>query len=63
MNVVSIWAQVQLTGARLTLMSPVYLILPIALSLTIVKNRWWHTACLIGLIGFYGTAFFGSTLN
>jgi hypothetical protein len=63
MNAVSAWAQIQLQGARLSLLSPVYLILPVALSLIFVRNRWWHAAVLIGLIGFYGTAFFGRTLN
>lgn len=59
---VSIWAQMQIEGARLSLASPVYLMIPLAISLVIVRNRWWHTICLSGLIVLYVGQLFGHPL-
>ena len=62
-TVISIWAQVQIAGARLSLASPVYLIVPLALSLAITRQRWWHALCLIGLTALYLGQFFGRALS
>jgi len=59
---VSIWAQMQIEGARLDLRSPAYLIIPLALSLVFIRNRWWHTLCLAGLAVLYVGQFFGQPL-
>ena len=62
-NAVSIWAQVQIEGARLNLVSPAYLILPVSLSLIFIRNRGWHTACLLGLTVVYLSQFYGQSLH
>jgi len=62
MNVLSLWAQVQILGAHLDLASPAYLVLPVVISLIFVRNRWWHTACLAGLCVVYFGQFFGHAL-
>jgi hypothetical protein len=62
MNAITIWAQIQIEGARLALFSPLYLIVPVALSLAFVRNRWWHTICMVALSGFYLTQLFGRQL-
>ncbi|HEX2818468.1 MAG TPA: hypothetical protein VHN39_18895 [Phenylobacterium sp.] len=59
---ISIWAQMQIEGARLSLASPVYLMIPLAISLAVIRNRWWHTICLTGLIVLYVGQFFGHAL-
>jgi hypothetical protein len=59
---VSTWAQMQIEGARLTLLSPAYLIVPVALSLAFIKVRWWHAVCLAGLTALYIGQFFGQHL-
>lgn len=53
MAIVAAWAQVRIQGARLDLLSPAYLVLPLALVTAFVRNRWWHTAVMLGLIGVY----------
>lgn len=62
-TVISIWAQVHIAGARLSLASPVYLIVPLALSLAFTRQRWWHALCLIGLTALYLGQFFGQALS
>jgi hypothetical protein len=59
---VSLWLQVAVGGARLSLASPVFLIAPVGLSLVFIRNRWWHTAALLGLIATYIASFYGRTL-
>jgi hypothetical protein len=63
MTSVSIWAQVQIAGARVSWASPVFLIVPLAVSLAIVRNRGWHTICLVGLIVLYIAQYFGHQLG
>jgi hypothetical protein len=60
---ISIWLQVRVGGASISLASPVYLIAPVGLSLVFIRNLWWHTAALIGLCLVYFLAYFGSTLG
>jgi hypothetical protein len=62
-SAISIWLQVQVQGASISLASPVYLIAPVGLSLIFIRNLWWHTAALIGLCLVYFLAYFGSTLG
>jgi hypothetical protein len=38
-------------------------ILPAALSLVVIRNRAWHTLCLIGLSAFYAFQYFGQVLR
>lgn len=61
-NAVSIWAQVQIDGARFTPWAWPYLVGPLIVSLIVVRNRWWHTACLLTLAGLYLTQSLGQTL-
>ncbi|MFI4933755.1 MAG: hypothetical protein ACHP7N_03985 [Caulobacterales bacterium] len=60
---ISLWAQVEITGARLSFLSPAFLIIPLAVSLAIVRNRAWHTLALLGLVGVYVAQFFGQGLG
>jgi hypothetical protein len=62
LNGVSIWAQVQIEGARWNPLAPAYLLAPVIVSLIVVKNRWWQTACLAGLAALYVAQFFGQSL-
>jgi hypothetical protein len=62
LNLLDVWAQVQILGARFNAISPAYLVLPVAVSLIFIRNRWWHTACLIGLAVVYVGQFAGRTL-
>jgi hypothetical protein len=62
-NVVSAWAQVALTGARLTLASPVYLIFPVAVGLAFIRGRWLHGGCLLTMIALYLFQFAGRGLG
>ena len=62
MNLLTVWAQVQILGAHFQALSPAYLVLPLAVSLIFVRNRWWHTACLVGLAVIYVGQFAGHAL-
>ena len=62
-NAVSLWAQVRIQGAHLTLLSPAYLLAPLIASLVFVRHRAWHAACLMGFVGLYLWQFFGKTLG
>jgi hypothetical protein len=62
LNGVSIWAQVQIEGARWNPLAPAYLLAPVIVSLILVRNRWWQTACLVGLAALYIAQFFGQSL-
>jgi hypothetical protein len=59
---ISIWLQVRVEHANLSFASPAYLIAPVGLSLIFIRNRWWHSAALIGLCLVYFLAYFGTTL-
>ena len=61
-NGVSLWAQMQIEGAHLSLASPVFLIGPAAVVMAFVRVRWLHAACFIGLIFLYLTQFHGQHL-
>jgi hypothetical protein len=61
-NAVSIWAQMQIEGARLSLLQPAYLLGPVILSLVFIANRWWQTLCFAGLIVLYVGQFLGQSL-
>lgn len=59
---VNAWAALRIVGLRPPIFSTDYLIVPAALSLLIVRSRWWHAACLIALSAFYAGQFFGQAL-
>ena len=59
---VSIWAQMQISGARLDLRSPAFLIVPAAVALAFIKWRWLHALCMIALIVLYVTQLAGQHL-
>jgi hypothetical protein len=63
MNGVSIWAEMQLQGARLDLMSPTYLIPIAALALVFIRQRWVQTVSMALLIIIYLTQFHGQNLT
>ena len=63
MNGVSVWAQMQIEGARLNHLSPAYAVAPLALSLILIRGRLWHALCLLGLAGLYLSQFYGQTLH
>jgi hypothetical protein len=59
---VSIWAQMQISGAHLDLRSPAYLIIPAAVALAFLRARWLHGMCMIALIVLYVTQLAGQHL-
>lgn len=59
----SIWAQVQIQGAHVALLSPAYLVFPVAVSLILIRHRIWHGLCLAGFAGLYVAQFWGQTLT
>jgi hypothetical protein len=66
---VSIWAQVQISGARFSgLANPTTMLIALVLmpavlvSLILVRNRWWHTIALLGLVALYLCQSLGSPL-
>jgi len=62
-NAVSVWAQMQVQGARFSLLSPGYLILPAAIALAFWRGRVLHTAAFCGLIAIYLLQFAGRGLG
>jgi hypothetical protein len=62
-NAVDIWIQMQVTGARLDLLSPGLLVLPVAVSLALLRWRWWHALCLAAFTALYLAQFFGKGLG
>lgn len=62
-NVVNVWAQMQIEHARWTPLAPAYLVLPVLISLTLVRNRWWQGLCLVGFAIIYMGQFFGRPLG
>ncbi len=62
-NAVSAWAQIAVEGAHLTLLSPIYLLIPAAVALAFFRNRLLHGLCLTALIGVYLGQFFGHGLG
>jgi hypothetical protein len=62
-NAVSIWAQMQIEHARFAMASPAYLVLPVAVSLIFIRNRWWQTLWLVGLAVVYLAQFYGQVLT
>jgi hypothetical protein len=60
---VSLWAAAVVGKAQLNLVSPVWLVPPIALSLSFTKNRWWHTVALAGFIVVYIGQYLGHSLT
>ena len=61
-SAVSIWAQHAIFKAHIQLLSPVWVILPIALALAFIPNRLVQAAGLIGFLALYSVTFFGQTL-
>jgi hypothetical protein len=61
-NGLSIWAQVQIEHARFDWRAWPYLVLPLAISLIFIRNRWVQTICLAGLVVVYVGQFFGQAL-
>ena len=59
----SIWMQAALEHARLPLASPAYLIIPVGVSLTLTRNRLWHTAALVTLCAVYFLQYLGHSLS
>ena len=62
LNLVSIWVQHVITHARISLLSPVWLIFPITLALAFIRNRIVQAGGLAGFLVFYTVAFFGQIL-
>ncbi|HEY2750913.1 hypothetical protein [Phenylobacterium sp.] len=56
-------AATQTGGSQFQTLAPYLVILPAALSLVVIRNRAWHTLCLIGLSAFYAFQYFGQVLR
>jgi hypothetical protein len=61
-NAVTLWAQLVIEKARLDLLQPAWLVLPFALSLALIKNRWWQTLGLAVFVVIYVGQFLGQAL-
>ena len=59
----SLWVQVALMHARLSLLSPVFLVLPAAVALIFVRARWAQALGLIGFSLIYLAQYFGHSLS
>ncbi|THD77509.1 MAG: hypothetical protein E7812_16430 [Phenylobacterium sp.] len=62
-NVASVWVQIAAEHAHFTLLQPAYLIGLVIGSLILIRNRWWHTICLLGFVAIYLVQFFGQSLS
>ncbi len=60
---VSIWIQIALAHRTFQPMSPIWLVIPVVLSLIVVKNRWWQTAGIAGFAALYLLESLGRTLG
>jgi len=60
--VINAWASIHVEGSRFPLFSADNLIPPAALSLLVIRARWWHAALLLALSGYYVAQFLGRTL-
>jgi hypothetical protein len=58
----SVLAEMTLSG-RVDLGKSTYLIPPLAVSLLLIRARWWHGVCLASFIVYYVTQLFGRTLS
>ncbi len=63
MNGVSIWAQIQIQGAQLNLLSFGYLVPFATLGLAYLRMPWLHAASMAGLIVLYLVQFLGDHLT
>lgn len=60
---INAWAAVHVEGSPLSMLSTDNLIAPAALSLLVVRTRWWQMTCLLALSAFYAAQFFGQVLG
>jgi hypothetical protein len=60
---VSLWAQVVIEKAQIDLVSPAWLVLPVALALAFTRNRVWHTIGLAGFVCVYFAQYAGHSLG
>jgi len=58
-----VWAAERAGGMIERMLSPDYVIAPVALSLLLIRVRWWHAVCLVALVVFYAGQFFGRVLG
>jgi putative Mn2+ efflux pump MntP len=56
---VATWIQMQVAGVPFSPLQPGYLVLLVAISLTVIASRWWHALCLIGFSVLYLAQSFG----
>jgi len=62
-NIVTVWAQVQVAGAHFVLSTPGLLILPVVIALAFVRSRWVHGLALFCFAVLYLVQGFGHTLG
>jgi hypothetical protein len=62
-NAVVLWAQARVEGAQVSLATPLLAVLPLAVALSVVRNRWFHGAALVGLLALYVGQEFGRSLT
>ena len=58
----SIWIQMRIAHAHFLLLTPAWLILPVAISLIFVRSRIWHGIALVALCLVYLVQYWGQTL-
>jgi hypothetical protein len=59
----SIWIEIRVEHARFAYLSPLYVIVSVAVTLAFWWNRWLHLACLLGFFALYLGHTFGHTLS
>jgi len=63
LNIVSIWAQININKVHLALLSPLLMILPIAVALAFIRIRAVQILALLGFLTLYTTLLFRQTLS
>ena len=63
MTGVDIWVQLEVGKASLDLVSPAWLVAPVALTLAFVRGRWLHAIALVGFSAVYVGQYLGQSLT
>ncbi|HEY2356348.1 MAG TPA: hypothetical protein VGH86_02770 [Phenylobacterium sp.] len=61
-SAINLWMDVKIPS-MIQVYWPLHLVTPVAATLLVVRNRWWHGAFLVGVIVIYIWQFFGKTLG
>src|SRR4029077_13290684 len=60
---VSLWVQIGVQHAGAIPLTPAYLVAPAAISLALIRARWWHALGLAAFTAIYLVQFFGHAIG